>query len=856
MKLKRLHIENFGTLHDFRMDLSDGMNVLHRENGWGKSTLAVFIKAMFYGLPASTRRSLDENERRKYAPWQGGAYGGSLEFETAHGSFRIERYFGAKETADTCALYDLSTNRPTTVYREPIGESLFGIDADGFERTVYLSQRAESRGDNSSIAARLGNLLDDVDDIGSFDDAVEALEKRRKYYVMTGNRGRIADLEGERTRLQNELETLERTRAHMDALEREMATRAAQIKDVRAELAGVRADLKKAGLVRERAAHLEENARREGELRTLRASIREIDASFGGSHPTEEELLSADASLRRMQQQRASAEAISLERAPVRTELLSAAYFDKCPGEDLLDRMAKSNGRLQELTRHRTREQDAADAELMRRFSNGAPDEDRISAAYAALEKAQKGLEASAARQRETRPKSVVLPWILGAVGALLLALCTIPVLAPMLYLFLGLGGALVIAAPIIGGVGRVRARRIAETALREAQAARQKHEETLASVRRFLASYGARGEDLGASLSELSFAVRQYREALLRRERHRAETASVEAELRQLLSFLLPSFGLFGLRLSQKEDYRDEIEALRRDIRLVAQDREQTASLSASRAEALQRAAREKEALRAIVARYDAAWEADPAAALRRLRERESEYRRLCGELERRQTALAAFRLEKRLDGAPDGAEMLDFDALSSQESTLQATLDELTDAQNRVSHEIDLLSQDADRIPELCEALSRLSDELETAQANSRTVATTMRLLEESKTALSTRYLDGMQKSFARFLGVLTSDEAPESVMDPSFEVSLREGGRTHSMESFSRGWRDAVRFCVRLSLADALYTEGEKPFLLLDDPFVNLDDTRLAAARRLLEMLSREYQILYMVCHADRR
>ena len=89
----------------------------------------------------------------------------------------------------------------------------------------------------------------------------------------------------------------------------------------------------------------------------------------------------------------------------------------------------------------------------------------------------------------------------------------------------------------------------------------------------------------------------------------------------------------------------------------------------------------------------------------------------------------------------------------------------------------------------------------------------------------------------------------------MDTSFEVRLREGGQTRSMESFSRGWRDAVEFCVRLSLTDALYTEGEKPFLLLDDPFVNLDDRRLMAARALLEQLAERYQILYLVCHSER-
>ena len=110
-------------------------------------------------------------------------------------------------------------------------------------------------------------------------------------------------------------------------------------------------------------------------------------------------------------------------------------------------------------------------------------------------------------------------------------------------------------------------------------------------------------------------------------------------------------------------------------------------------------------------------------------------------------------------------------------------------------------------------------------------------------------------MQESFDGFLGELTADQAPEALMDTSFEIRMREAGQTRTMESFSRGWRDAVELCVRLSLTDALYAEGERPFLLLDDPLVNFDDERLAAARALLDKLSQKYQILYFVCHKDR-
>ena len=82
MRILRLHIENFGRLHNIDMEFAEGFNGICRANGWGKSTLAAFIKSMFYGLPYTTKRSLKENDRKHYLPWQGGTFGGSLEFQT------------------------------------------------------------------------------------------------------------------------------------------------------------------------------------------------------------------------------------------------------------------------------------------------------------------------------------------------------------------------------------------------------------------------------------------------------------------------------------------------------------------------------------------------------------------------------------------------------------------------------------------------------------------------------------------------------------------------------------------------------------------------------------------------------
>lgn len=93
MKLLECRIENFGCLSGQSFVFSDGLTAILEENGFGKSTLAAFIKAMFYGLPpAKTRKTLPE--RRRYMPWNGGRCGGSLSFACREGTFKIERFLG------------------------------------------------------------------------------------------------------------------------------------------------------------------------------------------------------------------------------------------------------------------------------------------------------------------------------------------------------------------------------------------------------------------------------------------------------------------------------------------------------------------------------------------------------------------------------------------------------------------------------------------------------------------------------------------------------------------------------------------------------------------------------------------
>lgn len=96
MRIVSCHIENFGVLSNKNFDFDSSLSLIEGENGFGKSTLTYFIKAMFYGLEGDGKRDDIQNERRRFMPWQGGAFGGSLTFTVGEKTYTVTRFFWNK----------------------------------------------------------------------------------------------------------------------------------------------------------------------------------------------------------------------------------------------------------------------------------------------------------------------------------------------------------------------------------------------------------------------------------------------------------------------------------------------------------------------------------------------------------------------------------------------------------------------------------------------------------------------------------------------------------------------------------------------------------------------------------------
>ena len=200
MKILSCYITGFGCFVNQGFDFTQNVNVMKADNGFGKTTLAAFIEAMFYGLEASRNRGIEDNARLKYLPWSGAAFGGSLVFLYKNRRYTIERTFGKNPSADDCKLYDENRSlcKISGGNGESLGEKFFGVDRESFEKTAFIPQGdvRMQEGAPDTLLARLSAIFSsesergDVRAMARLEEAERKLRAKRK-----PSKGKIDEIE-------------------------------------------------------------------------------------------------------------------------------------------------------------------------------------------------------------------------------------------------------------------------------------------------------------------------------------------------------------------------------------------------------------------------------------------------------------------------------------------------------------------------------------------------------------------------------------------------------------------------------------------------------------------------------------
>ena len=133
---EKFEINAFGCIKNTAIELDKGINIFEGENGVGKSTLAAFIKFIFYGFAGIKLRTSYGNERDMYIPWGENTAEGTIYVDSPKGKFSISRSFTIP-SKNVVTIVDTLTGKKVLDGIEP-GKYFFGISEETFTKTSFF----------------------------------------------------------------------------------------------------------------------------------------------------------------------------------------------------------------------------------------------------------------------------------------------------------------------------------------------------------------------------------------------------------------------------------------------------------------------------------------------------------------------------------------------------------------------------------------------------------------------------------------------------------------------------------------------------------------------------------------------
>ncbi len=794
MKLLECYIENFGRLSSKKYSFKDGINCIKEDNGSGKTTLATFIKVMLYGMSDTKKTSLDENDRKHYMPWGGGRCGGWLTFSVGGKSYRVERTFAPKAADDSFAIYDLATGRISEDYSSMLGTELFGIDAEGFERTVFLSERALTpKSDNKSISAKLSDLVGCDGDIGGMDDALDNLEKQRKFYYKKGGSGELGEIKSKIAEIGRRLDSLNETEAALENTEKQLREISNQMDELRAQGGQLVKERERAVL---RAAEASFEVRYKEMQTALNESIKkrdEIFDFFGGNIPTFNDIDNAAYKLTKAKSLRTQ-DAEGAKNSEY-TEL--CAYFEGKTEADEVELVRNKLARLKSIS---DRAPDPRIARAKELFSLRIPSEEELEDAFLLKKK-------MSASPVGGIILSIILCLIGGALGF---------ILTPVCYALSAVGIALLLTVLITGA----RSKKKAKAALGE----------FFESVSDSL----PQDKEITRRLEEMRGLLKITKDLQIENEK---ET------LRDELRSFADKFGEMGDALAATEGI---IEKHSRLTALAMADR----YLNEGRAERVAKVKRLTEEVENFISAFKVVGD-DPFGQIRMAL---TEYNRLNSDIAEKQIELERFRTLHHIGEGDERQAVLSVDSIDAKRKSLDEQLATLSSKQALAERAYREYAEELDKRDELNMRREELTELLQKQEDNYNVILLTKKYLTAARDNMTARYLGKTKESFLKYTKTIGGTDNGAFVMDTDFGVSRLEGASARPTEAYSRGTRDLYNLATRLALVDSLY-EGEEPFIILDDPFTALDDKKVKEAIKLLREFSKKKQIIYFTCSDSR-
>ena len=730
MVINKIYISSFGKLQNFTYEFSDGLNTILAQNGFGKTTLASFIKVMLYGFSNKGVHDEVKNERKRFMPWGGGVYGGFIEFCANGKHYKLEKFFGKTEKDDVVNLYDLQTNKKVDCTGE-VGEKFFGIDADAFCKSIYFPEAELNGFDNESLKAKLSNCIQCANDCVDYEKAVKVLENEQKLLATKkGGNGKINQLNSALKCVNEEIEMCQKSCELVKNYEGKLQLLIKDVERLEGEKrkldAFVQSNQRQLEFI-EKQKHLKSL---ENDIASFNQKLNEYKAFFAKHLPTQEEV--------------AKMEGLGKEVALIEEKMNAMMPSDS----DFLFYKSKRD-----------------------KYNNLSVKNVENALEIAISEKPQNG------KFNKKALPLLVLGLLLAVVGIVCLnGTATSGILKYIPFVCFGL-------ACVFGVLFAVKVKK------KNAENKGVPNEITA-----ILPSVELNGKNLINELIALKSEVDKWNK--------------IDAYL---------------------QNAGTELEQLKREYEAKLND------------------------LNYFLSNYPKM--ENSLVALSNIKANLNAYNYLCEQISFKEKSVEEFNMSGNFSKL-ENLGTAGIKQSADVQTQLNRINESLEDSKNNILQIRHKLGQERERASNLSE-LERQKEsvkmQLENASIDYKMLSIAIELMQKAKENLNSRYLAPMQNNLNSILSRLDTLLAQNGCINTDLGLMVECGGQLKSSEFFSQGYRAILNFCIRLSLVKTIYAK-ELPFLILDDPFVSLDNVNLNKVNLLISELAKSYQIVYFICRDE--
>lgn len=167
-----------------------------------------------------------------------------------------------------------------------------------------------------------------------------------------------------------------------------------------------------------------------------------------------------------------------------------------------------------------------------------------------------------------------------------------------------------------------------------------------------------------------------------------------------------------------------------------------------------------------------------------------------------------------------------------------------------NEALADIELIKEE---LSVLIENKKKIEDDIKLSENKINILKQTSKFLENARENVSQRFVNPLNNKFKKLFEKFNLQN--DIALDTKLDAHVLTNNGAKAVGFLSKGSQDLVFICQRFCMLEDIYKK-EKPFLILDDSFVNVDDEKINVIREIISLLTKDYQVIYFSCSKSRK